>query len=144
MDINEIRARQAVQDTIATYAHSGDRMRLDDLAACFTDDGILEVEGRWKVMGRAAIVARLTPDREATLPPNAPPPFRHFVTNTRFDSVTPNRIEASSYFVVFTGAGPDHWGRYRDVLVPSNDRWLFASRYARVDVARPDGWFAAS
>jgi hypothetical protein len=48
----------------------------------------------------------------------------------RFGSVSRDRVEVGSYFLALTGIGVDHWGRYRDVLVPVDDRWLFTSREA--------------
>jgi hypothetical protein len=45
---------------------------------------------------------------------------------------------ASSYFLALTNIGVDHWGRYRDVLVPVNGRWLFASREAVADGFSPE------
>jgi hypothetical protein len=62
------------------------------------------------------------------------------VTNLRFASLAPNRAETTAYFVVFTPTGADHWGRYRDVLVPHGDRWLFAHRLVAVDAAAPGSW----
>jgi hypothetical protein len=38
---------------------------------------------------------------------------------------------------VLTNIGVDHWGRYRDVLVPVENRWLFASRQAIADGFSP-------
>ncbi|OXR43302.1 hypothetical protein B7C42_04724 [Nocardia cerradoensis] len=140
MDHAELVAREQVRDLVATYAHSGDRMRLATLAGCFTEDGILEVKGLPAAVGRAAIIEMLTPDPGSESP--APRFIRHFVTNLRFDSIAPGRIEASSYFVVLTADGPDHWGRYRDVVVETGEVWLFAHRLVAVDAAAPGGWFA--
>ena len=60
------------------------------------------------------------------------PPSNH-VSNLRFGAVTRDRVEVSSYFLALTNIGVDHWGRYRDVLVPVDGRWLFASREAIAD-----------
>ena len=143
MDLSELVARERVRDTIATYAHSGDRMRLDDLAGCFAEDGVLEVKGRSRATGRQEIVEMLSP---GTVDDGSNAPVarfvRNFVTNLRFDSVDPARIETSAYFVVFTQDGADHWGRYRDVLAEVGERWLFSRRLVSVDAARPGGWFA--
>jgi hypothetical protein len=142
MDLSELVARERVRDTIATYAHSGDRMRLDDLAGCFTEDGVLEVKGRSTAAGRQEIIEMLSPapvDDSSNAP--AARFVRHFVTNLRFDVVGPARIQTSAYFVVFTQDGPDHWGRYRDALVEVGERWLFSHRFVSVDAVRPGGWF---
>jgi DNA-binding MarR family transcriptional regulator len=44
--------------------------------------------------------------------------------------------------VRMTGAGVDHWGRYKDRLTPDGDgrRWLFAHRLVRTDGRTPGGW----
>ena len=54
----------------------------------------------------------------------------------------PSAARAACYFTVMTGAGVDHWGRYRDDLVPDGDRWLFAHRLVRTDGVTPGGWAA--
>jgi hypothetical protein len=58
---------------------------------------------------------------------------RHHVSSIRFESVTRDRVEVSSYFAVHTDVGLDHWGRYRDALAPEAGRWLFAHRRITVD-----------
>ena len=44
--------------------------------------------------------------------------MRHNLANIRFTELTPHRAAVSSYFTVFTEIGLDHYGRYRDALVP--------------------------
>ncbi|TQM11367.1 nuclear transport factor 2 family protein [Pseudonocardia kunmingensis] len=141
MDVWELIARERIRDTVAAYNHAGDRGRIDDLAATFTEDGVLEVVGRDPAAGRAAIVAMLSRsvERGSDLTTAGRPHFvRHFVTNLRFEEVTPERARTSAYFLVVTPAGPDHWGRYRDVHVPVGDEWQIAHRMVRVD-AKAEG-----
>lgn len=175
MEMWELVARERVRDTVAAYSHAGDRFRIEELASCFTPDGVLAVKSRSPARGREEIVRMLTGGRPSRDGDAAPPPtpadgagprdhagpqddagprqpapkgsdaearwfVRHFVTNLRFDRVTPERIETSAYFVVFTPNGPDHWGRYRDVLVPVGERWLFAYRLAAMDAAVDDSY----
>ncbi|SHN17149.1 nuclear transport factor 2 family protein [Cryptosporangium aurantiacum] len=129
-------AREAVRDTLAAYTHAGDRYRLDDLAALFTEDGVLEIRGREPARGRAAIVAALTaPGGESRTTRFF---VRHFVTNVWFEELTVDVARVASYFAVLTPSGLDHWGRYRDELVPVGDRWLFRHRRVTVDAAAPD------
>jgi hypothetical protein len=59
----------------------------------------------------------------------------------RFEEVTPERIRTAAYFAVLTAAGLDHWGRYRDVLVPAEGRWLLAHRVVRTDAMILDSPF---
>lgn len=144
MELWELAAREQIRDAYATYTHSGDRFRLDDLAACFTHDGVLEVKGRSRAQGREAIVEMLSGGSRVTRPPahGAQTFIRHFIANIRFDVVTAQRIETSAYFQVLTGAGLDHWGRYRDVFVPAEGRWLIQHRLAAVDASVADSWLS--
>jgi len=153
----ELVARERVRDTVAAYNHCGDRFLLDELVACFTVDGVLESKGDWVARGRDEIRRTLSgvratePVPASAGPPDGPraapaagrrPAFvRHFLTNLRFDEVTPERIRTSAYFAVLTAAGLDHWGRYRDLLVPAEGRWLFAHRLVRIDAMVPDSPF---
>ena len=147
MDLSELIIRERVRDTFAAYTHSGDRLQLTAMVDCFTQNGVLEVKGRQAAVGKSAITAMLAPkaDTASDTDPQKIDKFfiRHFVTNLRFDSIEPERVETSAYFAVFTPKGVDHWGRYRDVLVPSGDRWLFASRFVSVDATVDNSWFGS-
>lgn len=134
IELWELAARESVRQTLADYTAGTDRNRLDDIAACFAPDGELKISGRDPMIGPHAIVSGLGAqvDRFAA----GPVPLthvRHHVSSVRFSRVTRERIEVSSYFLAVTNIGVDHWGRYRDVLVPIGDRWLFASREASAD-----------
>ncbi len=109
--------------------------------------------------GRAAIVERVGGATGAQVARNAvaaakcpsdgasagPPKriVRHNVTNIRFESVTRDEAVVASYFTVFTEIGLDHMGRYRDRLVPVDDRWLIAHRFVSTDWRSPDTTFGA-
>jgi hypothetical protein len=71
--------------------------------------------------------------REPDLSRRTPSHVRHHVSSIRFESVARERVQVSSYFAVHTDVGLDHWGRYRDVMVPVDGRWLFAHRRINVD-----------
>jgi SnoaL-like domain len=142
VDLTELAVRERVRDTYAAYNHAGDRFRLDDLASCFSAEGVLEIKGRSVARGRPAILELMSGARWEPADPTAEiPVIRHFVTNLLFTSVSSSRVESTAYFQVFTQAGPDHWGRYRDVLVPDGDRWLFEHRLVAVDSVVAGGWY---
>ena len=69
---------------------------------------------------------------------------RHHVSSIRFAGVARDRVDVTSYFAVHTDIGLDHWGRYRDVLVPWDGRWLFASRKIAVDAFSADSLMGGS
>ncbi|MFG1998569.1 nuclear transport factor 2 family protein [Spirillospora sp. NPDC048911] len=141
METWELVARERVRDTLAAYTHAGDRGRVEELAATFTEDGVLEIRGGETHTGRAAIAVMLAEAVERGSAPvdgDRPGVIRHFVTNLRFEEVAPDRVRTSAYFLVMNAHGPDHWGRYRDALVPVGDRWLFEHRLVGVDGWAPD------
>ena len=140
----ELSAREAVRHTIASYTYAADNGRFDDVAALFAADGVLEVQGTGgaKAEGRDAILGffrGVGGDVVTTAPPGR---MQHHVTSVRVDVVSPTEANATSYFTVMTGAGVDHWGRYKDRLTPDADgrRWLFAHRLVRTDGRTPGGW----
>ena len=141
MELWELIAREQVRHTISSYTFGGDRGRLDELAAAFTPDGVLQIEEDDVSAGRHAIVERLS--RVVTMERH-PTHMHHHISGIHFRSVTSSEIEVSSYFLVITDVGADHWGRYRDRFVPVDDRWLLAHRqvrtagYAAESAFRPD------
>lgn len=156
MELWELVAREHCRDTLAQYTHAGDRFKLDEYAAAFCVDGVLEIRGTEPVRGRAAIIERVAMatgvQREGSQDEAPPPPtttadsrskriVRHNVTNIRFESVRPDEATVASYFTVFTEIGLDHMGRYRDRLVPVGDRWLIAHRFVSTDWRAPDTTF---
>ena len=138
MEIWEVAIRESVRQTLADYTAGTDRNRLSDIAACFAPEGALTISGREPMVGPEAIVAGL--GAQVTRFAAGPVPLthvRHHVSSIRFGLVAPDRVEVSSYFLAVTDIGVDHWGRYRDVLIPVGDRWLFASREATADGFSP-------
>lgn len=134
MELWELVARESVRQTFADYTAGTDRNRLADIAACFAPDGVLKISDRDPLVGPDAIVSGLGAQVSRFAAGSVPlTHVRHHVSSVRFGVVTRDRIEASSYFLAITNIGVDHWGRYRDVLVPVGDRWLFASREASAD-----------
>ncbi|OBF49066.1 hypothetical protein A5756_24735 [Mycobacterium sp. 852002-53434_SCH5985345] len=141
MDAWELDIRESVRQTLADYTAATDRFDLRGLAVCFTPDGVLEFTGGAQPLtGPAAIEAGLgaamskDPDPARRVPTHV----RHHVSSIRFGRVATDRVEVSSYFAVHTDIGLDHWGRYRDVLVPLDGRWLFAHRRISVDAFAAD------
>ena len=57
----------------------------------------------------------------------------------------PTSARVRSYFCVYTEAGADHWGSYRDdvVLDAADGGWRFARRTVRVTGTAPGSRFAA-
>ncbi len=150
MELWELVAREECRDTLAQYNHAGDRFLLEEFAAAFCEDGVLEIRGSEPITGRAAIIERFggrataaeARDAAREQPTGATRRVvRHNVTNIRFESVSPEEAIVSSYFTVFTEVGADHLGRYRDRFVPVGERWLIANRFVSTDWHSPASTF---
>jgi SnoaL-like domain len=151
MELWEVAAREACRDTLAQYTHAGDRFLLEEFAAAFCEDGVLEIRGEGKLVGRAAIIERFggVTGAHATRQAAAASRdkgasrriVRHTVSNIRFESVSRTEAIVASYFTVFTHIGLDHMGRYRDRLAPVGDRWLIAHRFVSTDWRAPASIF---
>ena len=156
METWELVAREHIRDTLARYNWAGDAFRLGELASAFCADGVLEIRGRDPLQGRDAIIeflgggaasdddARRAAAKAAADTSGVARIVRHNVTNLRFVEVTPTRARISSYFTVVTELGLDHYGRYRDELVPVGDEWLISHRFVSTDWASPDSTMARS
>lgn len=137
MELWELIARERIRDTLARYTWSGDSLRAEELAAAFCEDGELEVRGSEPIRGRAAIAAFIAGVGRQPPAPAAGTAarriVRHNVTNIRFLELEPERALVASYFTVLTEIGLDHYGRYRDTLVPVDDEWLIRHRFVSTD-----------
>src|SRR5689334_15878707 len=123
MDTSELIARELIRETIARYAHCADGGRFGELAALFTEDGVLEIHERPPLRGRTAIAQFLGQTRESLASTLARPYIRHHTSSLSIDVLGPDEASARSYFLAITDRGPDHWGRYRDLLVRVGDQW---------------------
>ncbi|OBA62671.1 hypothetical protein A5647_07320 [Mycobacterium sp. 1100029.7] len=143
MEIWELTAREQIRDTLARYNWSGDAGRLDGLAETFCTDGVLEIRGAEPLRGRSAITAFLGGiTGKLAIDADVKPIVRHNVTNILFGTVTPDEARVSCYFTVLTHIGLDHFGRYRDILVPDGDSWLIRHRTVSTDWAAADSAMA--
>jgi hypothetical protein len=139
MELWELIARERIRDTLARYNWAGDGARLAEVAATFCKDGVLEVRDRQTMVGRGEIVEFLGGVASGATPdPGLKRVVRHNVANLRFVEVTPELAKVESYFTVLTEIGLDHFGRYRDELVPVGDEWLIRHRFVKTD------WYAAN
>jgi SnoaL-like domain len=140
MELWELVAREEIRETLARYHHAGDSGRFADMAALFAPDGVLEIKGEQTVEGRAAIVEFLSGVNRDVVAMSSVPMLRHYSTNVTLTVASPAEATAASAFLVLAESGLDHWGRYRDRLVPGDGGWRFAHRVVRTDGYAENGW----
>jgi hypothetical protein len=149
MTLDELAAREAIRDTLARYNTSGDRLRAEDFAACFTSDGVIESDDRtedhtWRYAGRPAILAWQSAwrNREPAAKTAPGPSFvRHHLTTCRIDLTGPDTARVLTYFSVMSDNGPDHAGTYLDTFRVEHGAWLIAHRRVRIDWRSPHSLF---
>jgi uncharacterized protein (TIGR02246 family) len=135
MELWELSAREAIRELLAAYARAADSGNADRFAALFALDGVLEIHGVGAIEGRDAIRSFLGGGTDAS-----PVRLRHHLTNVSIAVESPSAATGECYFTVFTDAGVDHWGRYRDRYVGAADGWTIAHRLARTEGRMPGGW----
>lgn len=137
MTLEELLAREGIQQTIHRYNAAGDRGRLEELVGCFVEEGVLEIRGSWRAAGRDAIRTRLAQVRD-----DGGFLLRHHLT-TQHVELSPDGADARAwtYFVVWTDRGPDHAGRYIDHLRRVGADWLLAHRAVAVEWRSADSRF---
>ncbi len=140
MTADELIARECIRQTMANYTLAGDRVRIEDFIAVFTEDAVLESEhvpdaDAFRCAGRAAIhqwIARWrSPQREASA--ERATFIRHHLSTSQVEFDSPDTARARTYWVAYTDIGPDHCGYYIDVFRKTGERWLIAHRKVRLD-----------
>ncbi len=153
MTLDEMLAREAIRDTMARYNQAGDRLRLDDFLAVFTEDAVLESEGvperdAFHYEGRAAIAHWITRwsdrARDAQAPTHQASFVRHHLSTCHIDLTSPESARARTYWVAYTDIGPDHCGYYLDRYSKVGEKWLIAHRRVRLDWRSPDSLFSTA
>jgi hypothetical protein len=142
MEPQELAAREAIRQLVAAYAHRGDTGRFVELCALFAPDGVLELDDGRVFVGREAIHGFLTGTNAALRADTEHPRVRHHVSSVSVTIDDLDHAHGAAYFFVVTQRGPDHWGRYRDRYVRSEDGWQFAHRRVQVDGMTPGSWAA--
>jgi hypothetical protein len=138
MTIEDLLAREAIRDTMAKYNQSGDSLRAEDFAACFTEDGVLDSAspGGFRYASRSEILAWQSSWRDK--PASAETPrgakfVRHNLTTSRIEMTGSDSAKARTYWVVITDIGPDHCGVYTDLFRKVGGEWLISHRRVRTD-----------
>lgn len=152
MTLDELVAREAIRATMAKYNASGDRLKVDDYAACFTEDGVIEARhddpaSAFRYEGRAAIrdwQARWLERSAAGDRVHQASFVRHHLSTCHIELTGATTAEARTYWVAWTDIGPDHAGLYLDVFRKVGEEWLIAHRRVREDWRSPASLFGTA
>jgi len=138
---------------MARYTMSGDRLKVADFIAVFTEDAVLESEGvaepdQFHYRGRRAIgdwfqrwLAPAVQNDEST--PRATF-VRHHLATSLIEFTGPDAAKARTYWTAYTDIGPDHCGYYLDCFRETDGEWLITHRRVRLDWRSPQSLFASA
>lgn len=136
--------RMLIREAVEAYGSHYDDQRMDEFAALFTKDAVLDFEpdpGYFPtpLVGREMIVRHMS-ERGAVV--SATAQRRHLTTNTIFRDLTANSARTESFLAVLTvdhgGGVPlvNAMGVYHDLLHKVDGRWLIAERRTVIDAVR--------
>jgi len=147
--LKELLARESIRKTIANYTLAGDRLRVDEFIAVFTEDAVLESEyvpeaDAFHYEGREQIRSWLTrwsnPSGEDQTTHQASF-VRHHLATCQIDITGAETARARTYWMAYTDIGQDHCGYYLDKFQKAGTEWLIAHRRVRMDWRSPDSLF---
>lgn len=123
-------ARGAIEETLATCTQAGDARKADLYAACFTEDGVLDLGE--KIEGREAIHRWMTAPSVIPQPKGRSPGYvSHHLTTCRITFMGDGTAVVRTYFFVITAIGLDHSGYYDDQFRKEEGAWRIAYRRPR-------------
>jgi uncharacterized protein (TIGR02246 family) len=132
-DVRWMVDRARIRELTARYNRCFDDGDPDGFAATFTEDGVMEVEGTFRVDGRPGL---------ADMVRHTPYGVKHVTVDATVE-VDGDRAVQDVTLLVLTRPGPDspkgtkaaltNTGRYHDELVRTSTGWLFAHRTAVLD-----------
>jgi 3-phenylpropionate/cinnamic acid dioxygenase small subunit len=151
MTLDEMLAREGIAKVLTSYTANGDRLRVEDFVAVFTDDGVLESEGvpesdAFRYEGREDIRKWLTRWRapDGSTQAHKATFIRHHLSTSQIDLTGPNTAKGRTYWVAYTDIGPDHCGYYVDTFRKVGERWLISHRKVRLDWRSPQSLFTTA
>jgi hypothetical protein len=127
----QARWAEAIRQRLAACSQAGDARKADAYAACFTEDGILELEGN-TIRSREAIRSWMGAPSVIPQPSNGAPGYvSHHLTTCSITFAGESAASVRTYWLVTSATGLDHNGFYVDRVERVGDDWLLAHRRPR-------------
>lgn len=126
----ELAADAAIRQRLAACTQAGDARKADAYAACFAEDGVLQLEEA--VAGRETIRQWMAAPSVIPQPSGGAPGFvSHHLTTCSVTLLGDSEAKVRTYWLVTSAAGLDHNGYYDDLLRCVDGEWLIAHRRPR-------------
>jgi hypothetical protein len=119
--------RVGVTHLLTTYQYLADTGKVERLAQLFAPDGMLEI-GAEKFVGPDEVLGLFTRTSGQFVDADFLP-ARHHLSSVYVEPQPDGSAKTYACFQFIGTRGLDHWGTYRDVVVPaSSDGWRFKHR----------------
>jgi len=127
-------ARLELETLLAQYYKLGDGGRIEEQAALFTPDGVVELHGQGAFQGRLAIVEAYRGLNQEHVADPTVTYIRHFSSNYTIDIQSPTEAHGDGYWLLLNNHGLARWGRCRDwYRRQEHGPWRFSRRQVRAD-----------
>lgn len=152
VDIEEMLARESIRQTLANYTLAGDRLKVDEFIAVFTETAIMESEyvpdaDAFRYEGRDEIkgwLTRWSNPKTAEQQAHQASFARHHLSTCQIQLNGDNSATVRTYWTAYTDIGADHCGYYLDRFEKVGEQWLIAHRRVRLDWRSPDSLFGTA
>jgi hypothetical protein len=131
VDSAELRTRIGVADLMGRYQFLADSGKIRQLSQLFTDDAVFR-NNRGEAVGPDGVLAFFLDTKDSFIAANFMP-ARHHLSSLKVDPQEDGSATTYACFQFIGTRGLDHWGTYRDVVVPVDGSWKFARREAIVE-----------
>jgi hypothetical protein len=133
MNSAEAAAHAEIRNLVSAYSVAGDQNKLEQLAECFTEEGVLAAPTQ-TLVGRAEIIRGLSDSRVKWRSAFV----RHHVTTTWVQQTSESEAIGRAYFLVISENGLDRSGIYSDEYCVVGGRWLIRYRFVQLDYVTAD------
>ncbi len=140
MDQTELIAREEIRSLLVEYVQCADTGRTDRMLELFAPDAVMEATNDPACHGRDEIRAYFERAGRSARRFMAEPYLRHHLSSIHVELEGPTEARTTGYFLAITDTGPDHWGRYRDLLRHDGTAWTIHHRRLQLEGCTPGGW----
>jgi hypothetical protein len=130
-----MRTRVGVADLMARYQFLVDAGKVRQVSQLFTDDAVFQNNGG-EAVGPDGVLAFFLDTKDSFIAAGILP-ARHHLSSVMVDPQEDGSATTYACFQYIGTRGLDHWGTYRDVVVPVESGWKFARRVATVEGCVP-------
>lgn len=142
MTDDECLARAGIAKTLAACTRAGDVRNAERYAACFTENGVLDL-GTQRYEGRADLRGFMIAPSPIVQPDGSSPGFvSHHLTTCCIEMSSPITAIVRTYWLVTSASGLDHNGYYDDRFEQNEEEWFIAFRKPRTLWISPDSLVA--